>query len=54
MADQSFQRRLAAILASDVVVYTQIMEENTDGASVSTMRQLFSCPTDRLGDLYEI
>ena len=31
MADQSFQRRLAAILAADVVGYTRLMEIDTDG-----------------------
>ena len=31
MADQTVQRRLAAILAADVAGYTRLMEEDTDG-----------------------
>ena len=35
MSDQSMQRRLAAILAADVVSYTRLMEEDTDGTVVA-------------------
>jgi len=31
MADQSTQRRLAALLAADVAGYTQLMEKDADG-----------------------
>ena len=31
MGDQSFQRRLAAILAADVAGYTRLMEEDSEG-----------------------
>ena len=31
MADHTVQRRLAAVLAADVVGYTRLMEQDTDG-----------------------
>ena len=31
MADQSIERRLAAILAADVAGYTRLMEDDSDG-----------------------
>ncbi len=31
MADQSVQQRLAAVLAADVVGYTRLMEEDSEG-----------------------
>ena len=35
MADQSIQRRLAAVLAADVVGYTRLMEEDSQGTVVA-------------------
>ena len=31
MSEKPFQRRLAAILAADMVGYTRLMEQDTDG-----------------------